>query len=229
VPPSAAAATPARQADPGPTAPGPGETDPAARLEQARARCVAELDRRLTTLTRLENATTGAEVLTDAHRASMLAIQQDERDALTGLRGEVEVAPDRATLEPLCRSIATDHRIYRLRVPQAHLTIGFDRAAAATDRLEEAAGRLQAGVDERAAAGEDVTEAQRAVDTLLLEIAAARAGTEGQADALLAVSPADVNADPGLVARFREASVSARGDLRQAMTAAREAARFLRG
>lgn len=201
--------------------------DPA-RLEQARQRCLAEIDRRLATLDRMEQGATTAAALTDAHREAIVAIAAGERTSLGQLRPQVETAADAAALEALCRSVLTDHRIYLLRVPQGRLTVRLDRDAAAVTRLAETAAKLQEKVDERSAAGEDVTAAQAALDTMRAELDAVTDGIAGQADALLALTPGDFEADNDVVEPFRDVAEDARQDLRDAVTAAREVARALR-
>jgi hypothetical protein len=223
------AATVAGAQTPAPTRPGAAATTDPARLDQVRTRCLAEIDRRLATLDTIDAGVGRAEALTDDHAAAITAMTAEERSGLTELRPQVEAATDRQALEPLCRSIATDYRIYRLRVPQAHLTVAFDRSTAAATRLSEAADRLQAKIDETSAAGTDVSAAQVALDTMRSKLAEATGGIDGRAVALLALTPADYAANTAVVAPYREALTSVHTDLREAAAAGREAARALRG
>ncbi len=169
----------------------PSETRPD--VVTLQARCLAGVNERLTTLDRLSATIEAAEHLTDGHESTL-----DTIVAATSARLEaiVPVIENVTTIEELrepCASAVYDNRVYLLVAPQAHLVIGLDTIDAASTLIDDVVVRLDTAIAEAAAAGADVTEAQAHRDAAVVAGEAASSETIGHPDAVLALTPANVN------------------------------------
>jgi hypothetical protein len=183
-------------------------TSPAASATKAtpvpavQARCRAAITKRFGQLDVLAARTAASTSLSDTHRASITTILTGTRTGLTELQAQIAAASTVDQLKPLCGAVVTDHRVYVLRTPQVDLTIRFDRASAATDLLEVQAASFQQRIDTLKAQGKDTSKAESALATMNARLATADQAQAGRADALLLLTPADYNADTGIVGPF---------------------------
>jgi len=200
----------------------------AARVGVAKRRCLAGIDARLRTIDRLERAAGSNRTLTDAHQATIDAFLHAARDGLSALKPQVQAATDKATLTTLCKSVVTDYRIYVLRVPQVRLAIGFDASDAAAVQLTHRADRLQQAIDKAKAAGKNTSAAEAKLAEMRAAIDAAKAATAGQADALLKLTPADYNANNGVLGPYRSSLATAHTQLKTAVADGRAVLQILK-
>jgi hypothetical protein len=98
-------------------------------------------------------------------------------------------------------------------LPQAHLTVGADRADFAIDLSEALIVEFDEAVERAIEAGADVTEAVALMDQAEVHLSTADGANDGVADAVLAVTPASWNDGPGT-----ETIDSGRSSLRTAHT-----------
>jgi hypothetical protein len=181
-------------------------------LETVRARCHAEIDRRLETLAQLGQHVDENQTVSDAHRQALTAELDAAASGLTAHHGVVDAASDAGSMRAACRAIATDYRVYLLEVPTTRLTLGGDRAMAASDRLTEAHTQLTAKVAEAAAGGADTAAMEAALADLANRVEAARGLAASTGDEVLPLTPADVTED----GPARDVLLSNRDDLQRA-------------
>jgi len=197
-------------------------TQPTVKNHQAVGTC--EIDRRLATIDRLGDAIAGARALTEDHEAALQSILDDSAAGLRALRAEIEADTTLVELRADIRSIFEDYRIYALVTRQVWLVMAADTAAAAATALDGTAADLATLIDRAEANGQDVTEAKAHLTGMEGAIDDAQAAVDGFAGTVLPLSPADWNdgtAGPILRAA-RQSIVEARGDLRTAMSEARQ-------
>ena len=163
-------------------------------VEHLQAVGFCEIDRRLETIERLQKGVDGARALTDAHEAALEAILRNSAAGLRALRAEIEADTTVPELRADIKSIFEDYRIYALVTRQVWLVRGDDVVDAAAIRLTEAAGRLAQAIETAASNGKDVTEARAHLGAMNAAIDAAQAEVAGDADAVLALTPAGWNA-----------------------------------
>ncbi|MEZ5246000.1 MAG: hypothetical protein R2707_12950 [Acidimicrobiales bacterium] len=215
-----AVATPATAQDDTTPERGASRTDEQ-RFAELRERCQAAVGQRLDSLARTRASIDGVAAVTEAHDAAIAAIVGDTEARLTALDRELSTATDRVTVTTLCATIAPDHRVYLVVLPQAHLTVGTDRVEAGVGIGRSMIGELDTAITAAGRAGADVTAAQAHRDASLEHLAAAEAATDGTADDVLAVTPASFDDGNGA-----EVLDIARDELRQAraeLAAAEEA------
>jgi hypothetical protein len=191
------------------------------KFEAAKVRCLAAIDARQVQIGVLKTEAK-APKLTDSHRATIVSFLDAAASGLATVKTDVQAATTIAQLRAACSTVVPDYRIYVLRTPQVHLAIGFDLDGAAVTNLTKAADALQKAIDAEKAAGKDVTDAQAKLDEMRAELSAATAATTGQADAELALTPADYNANHGVLASYRASLTTARGHVRTAAQLARQ-------
>ena len=200
-------------------------------VENYQAVGLCEIDRRMATIDRLENAIETSRALTDDHQAALVRILDNAAAGLRALRAEIEADTTLAELREDINSIFEDFRIYVLVVRQVWLVIAADTVDVVGARLDETAADLAVLIERAEAAGQDVTEAKAHLAAMEAAIDEALAGVEGVTEDVLPLTPADWNdgtAGPILRAA-RQAIVDARADLRTAMAEARQVIAALAG
>lgn len=206
---------------------GPASAAPPA-LDKARADCTAAIVARFGELDRLTAEISKAKNLTSSHHASANDIITSSRTGLTTLKAKVAADADAATLKADCESVRTDFRIYALRSPQIHEVIAADAETAATTELLTTAtklGSVLAGLPSSV----DTTAAKAALDDMNAKLADAGTVLTGVADRIIALTPADYNANPAVLDTDHTALKTGRGDLRTAGADAKTVVRFLKG
>jgi hypothetical protein len=162
--------------------------------------------------------------LSDAHSASITAIFDADKAALTALNTTIQADTDRAAAAEHFSQIFTEYRIFAVVVPQAHFTAAADAiGTAAVPKLQSVHDKLAAALAE---APDDSTQA--IVDDLQKQIDAAAAAVDGVADSALAVTPAAWNADHTVLGDERSSIASAVAAAKQARILARQAVAALR-
>jgi hypothetical protein len=200
-------------------------------VEHWKAAGLCEVDRRLATIDRLENAIDKARALTDEHATSLTRILDGSAAGLRALRAEIEADTTLADLHEDIRSVFADFRIYALVTRQVWLVIGADAVNGAAAALDATAADLGTLIERAEAAGEDVTEANAHLAAMVAAIDAAQAGVAGVADEVLPLTPAGWNAGTAgpILREARQAIVEARADMRTAMAEARKVIAALAG
>jgi len=199
-------------------------------LENYQAVGSCEIDRRLETIERLRDLVRESEALTDSHAAALTRILDASASGLRALRTEIEGDTTVDAVKEDVRRISTDFRIYVLVVRQVVLVRADDRVEAAVVRLTAAAGRLSHAIETAASSGKDVTEAQAHLAAMKAAIDAAASDVAGDADAILALTPAAWNAGTAkpILDAARASIAAARTDLQTARTEARAVLAALR-
>jgi hypothetical protein len=215
-----------------PPGPGPGMASAQERrtgvLEEVRSRCLAAIDRRVEALTAVAAGLGTVRPVTDEHRAALVQQLDGSKAALASIRLEVVNAGDAATLRTACQAVAEDQRVYALVLPRTRLVVVADRLVAVCNRLSAAADRLEAAIiafDGK----KDVTTARATLAMMRTSVHVAETAASGLPAELLALTPADWNADRTVLLPARNALGDARKVLVQARQKAKETIAALRG
>jgi hypothetical protein len=125
-------------------------------------------------------------------------------------------------------SIFTDYRVFALALPQVELVRASDRMTDdVVPTLKQLDTDLEQAIAQEAAEGKNVEAAQAAVHDLEAQIATIGQKTTGVSAALLVLTPAQWNANHGVVSPYREDVHAAVAAARQAQTDGRNALKDL--
>ncbi|MEX0875344.1 MAG: hypothetical protein WD646_02445 [Actinomycetota bacterium] len=185
-------------------------------IESVKQRCIRAIDARLHRIDRLQNAVSSSRHVTPRHEAILEGQLADAQAGLTRLKAQIRAEDDREEIRRLCRSIVTEYRIYVLVTPRTMLTLAADAAVAAANKLDDVADRIQYAIDEAAAEGKDVTEAQAQLDSMRSHIEAAKASAGSVPDAVLPLTPSDWPGAQEVLRQAKQDLDEAREDLRAA-------------
>lgn len=201
---------------------------PDAAIEDKRAWCRFEVERRHIKVDLLGNQLATARSLKPDHRRSLEADLVQTATALDELDASLVSEADRAALDQRCAHIRTELYVFSLKTPQQQLVMGADAVSAAADELERSWQERTLEVEQAAAAGNPNAGVARALAIKAGEAApTARRRVEGMAEAVLALTPADRRNRPELLVPFQQQLRSARADLREGRAALAEAAAVL--
>ena len=151
-----------------------------------------EINRRLVTITTLQDHVSNPNGLTDGDRSALQGLLAADTTGLTALKAKIDSEADVTTLRADIGTIVTDYRIYLLMVPMTAEVISADNEAAAVGRLTTVAGKLQDRID---AASGDVSQAQADLDNMTASLGQVSTSTlSDMTQALLALTPAGYNA-----------------------------------
>jgi hypothetical protein len=127
----------------------------------------------------------------------------------TKLAAETTIAPARLDVT----AIVSDYRVYVLMLPKVRLVATTDRFNQVESQLTALASKLQTKVDAQKAAGKDVTAAQTALTDLTAKTTDATTKTSGIVAPLLAIQPADYNANHAALTAYRTTLQAAHADI----------------
>jgi hypothetical protein len=179
---------------------------------------------------RLDRAAAKVANSPDAHDAQLMAIILASKSSLIALQAEIDGdTGDLTALKEDCKRIVTDNRIYALRLPQINLVMSIDRLDASLVKFDALHDQLVAAIAAANTAGDpDAAEAAETLTKLEAKLASAKATLDGiDVDALLAITPADYNANKKVLQPYLQAVRSAHSDVKKAAKSAKHIAELL--
>lgn len=181
-------------------------------LQQIIARGNDEINRRITTLGRLDNLIDNSVHLTSANKTTLKNQVNTELNGLNTLKaklsGETTVAAARADVQ----SIYTEYRVYALVVPKIHLIKLADDVQATDTKLTELAGKLQSRIDGAKASGKDVSSIEAELTDLRAQVAAAQNIAGNVETKVIGLMSTDYNNDHKLLSGYSAQLRTARSD-----------------
>ena len=199
-------------------------------LEAARDRCSTGIDKRMDALDEASGRIAEAAHLTDEHEETLVALVSDTVTGLTELDAAITAATDAGALRSACQAVVYEHRVFVLRLPQIHATIGGDTGSHVVATFAEIAPELGDAIAEAQAAGLDVRNSPELLAEAETAAQAAAEHLAGTTEALLALTPDDVNsgaAEP-IAEGVRDDLKSARAQLELARDNGRAVVEILR-
>ncbi len=159
------------------------------RLAKLKAKANAEIDRRLTALTKLQNLIVEVKKLTEADRTALQTQVQAETTSLSDLRMKVGSETEIAALRNDIQTLVKDYRIFALFVPKIHIFVAADRLNTVADSLAQIAVKLQTRLSEAKAAGKATTALETALADMQAKIADAKVQTAAAFTAVTVLTP----------------------------------------
>ncbi|HVN51050.1 MAG TPA: hypothetical protein VMT43_06430 [Acidimicrobiales bacterium] len=156
-------------------------------------RCESAITNRQTQIDVLDNRMAVAKWLSASHRSTLSGDLSSASSGLTTLNGQIQAATTLQQLGPLCRDIVDNFRIYVLRTPQVHLTIGGDAETSVVAKLQAIGPKLDAAIKAAQAKGEDVANAPSLYSDFNAKVADAASNSDGAADKVVGLTVADYN------------------------------------
>lgn len=186
----------------------------AATLDGIKARSAQEIARRQASLSaRLTLVTSGSPSLTSADRTALTTMIKNDQAGLSALAAKIAADTDLATAKADHQQIFTGYRVYALLMPQVRLVRANDALiGVALPKLTDAQTRLRSAL---ARTGKTDEAAAQMAD-LQAQIDAIRNSTTGLSAQVLALTPAQWNADHGVLEPSRKSLLSARTALQKA-------------
>jgi hypothetical protein len=208
--------TPASTSTPTSTSTAPTAANSAARLATIQAVAKVAITARLSALNATIPVVTANPVITDADRATLLATLNHDVDGLTTLEAKIAADSTVTAAQADYQSIFTGFRVYALALPQVrYATAVDDITALALPKLTNAQSTLAsllAGAD----AAKNTAAVQAAMTDLATQITAITTTTNGLSASVLALTPAQYDANHALLSQPRAKLVQARADVRSA-------------
>jgi hypothetical protein len=157
-------------------------------------KCESAITNRQTQIDVLNNRMSVAKWLTSSHHSTLSGDLSSASSGLTTLNGQIQGATTLKQLAPLCKDIVDDYRIYLLRTPQVHLTIGGDAETAVVAKLQGIAPKLDAAIKAAQAKGQDVGNAPTLYADFTAKVADAAAKSNGASDQVIGLTVDGYNA-----------------------------------
>jgi hypothetical protein len=199
----------------------------AASFDEIKAKCVKAITDRQASLDR---AATNVLKTSDPHDGVLTTLITNSQNALAALLVEVNAdTGDLAALKQDCQRIVTDNRIYALRLPQINAVMSIDRLNASLVKFGTLHDQLVAAIAAANSSSDpDAAEATATLAELEAKLASAKATLDGiDINALLAITPADYNANKNVLQPYLQAVRSAHSDVKQAAKLAKHIAKLL--
>jgi hypothetical protein len=189
------------------------------RLEAGRKAAAASITRRVLALRELASSTKSLVRLSEADRAALAALLQDQVNGLTSLNAKIQGDTDEAMLRADAQKIVTDYRVYVLTIPKARGVVVSDLELNGADRLTKLADRLSDMIDQ--ASDKDTTKAKTDLAALRTKLASVTGTVSPLPAALLALQAAGYPGNHPTLEQTRASLRAARLGLADAATLAR--------
>ncbi|MEY2468548.1 MAG: hypothetical protein QOF21_1246 [Actinomycetota bacterium] len=190
-------------------------------VDEVKARCLAQIDRRQTALSAAKKRLDNSRFLTDAHQAALDANIEATASGLSSLADTIQGDTEMEQLRADCRKIIDDYRVFVLVIPRGRLVRASDGAIAAATRLTGVADRLQSAIDKAKADGKDTSKAEADLAKMKTAIASAKSHASGVYDAVIGLTPADYNANHDVLMPSRTNVRAAAAAIKEAVAAGR--------
>ena len=175
-----------------------------------------EVSRRLTTISTLQTRVGNAKDLTAAHRSRLSTLLSSDSTGLSALNATIQADTTLAQCRTDVRAVVTKYRIYVLVVPQVHLVIAADILTTVDTRLANLEDKLAKAIDSAGLPPGQKDKAGDALADMRSQVSAAATALQGQADAVLALTPAGYPGTTSTLLAVRSRLSTARTDLGKA-------------
>ena len=199
-----------------------------ASIDEWRAWCRFEADRRRGKVDSLFGEVSASLSLSTAHRTALNDMLTATRSGLEALDASLAVEPDLVKLEQTCQHLETDHLVFSLRTPQVQNVIGADTVVTRSRTVEADSNALTPQIDAAELIGNPNVARMRELNAADLVLApGARTRVAGVSNALIAITPAIWLAQRDILTPYQEKNRLARADLDTAKANIEEIKRLL--
>jgi hypothetical protein len=191
-------------------------SEQAAHLTNLKTRGTAEIARRLVSLAAATTALNADAKLSATSKTTLNSQLKSESDGLTALGAKLssDTTLDAARID--VQSIITGYRAYALMIPKVRLVAAADNFTVVGEKLNLIAHSLQANINAIKASGKDVVTAQSDLSSMEDQLNTARLAYTGLSDKVIALDPADYNANHQVLSSDRQTLESARSSIKSA-------------
>lgn len=186
------------------------------RLEKLRTRAIAEIDRRLKSLTGLTEKINAIKRLTAEQKSALTSSIQEQINSLTSLKTKIQSDSDLETLKADAKSIVDSYRIYLLYIPKIHILTVADAELNYADKLTELAFKLENRLNEKKANGQDVSSWVTLLTQMKSKISEGKSQAQSAFDAVLNLKPEDYPGNKSTLESARQTLQKARQSLQEA-------------
>ncbi len=200
----------------------------------SRERAVAEIDRRIASLNKLEARIDAMKRVSDASKVTIKATIDGQINVLTTLKAKIIADTDEATLKADIASITKSYRIYMLVIPQGMVMATVDRINTTADLMTTFGTKLDARIVEAKNAGNNVTALETASADYKAKIADAKVQASAALNLVVNLHPdngdqATIDANKKAMTDAHAKIKAARADLETARADARTIVKALKG
>lgn len=188
----------------------------ATHLNNLKTRGAAEITRRVAALTAAHTSLNATSKLTAADKATLSTQLQAEIDALGTLNTKLSAETTLAAARTDVQSIFDGYRVYALMLPKIRLVTAADQAAVVGEAFNTLAHTLSAKIAAAKSSGKDVTAEQASLSDLDAKIGDARLKYLDLGSKIIALAPADYNANRNVLAADRDTLTTVRADFKAA-------------
>lgn len=190
-------------------------------LSKAKARCVAAVDKRVTTLATAQSRLASAPNVTAGHKSALGQEMSADSTGLTALKAKISADTTATDLKSDCKKVFTDYRVFALEIPKVRLVARADRGEAAITKALAQQPRLDAAIakaQQRGVSAEKIADAKAKEADAVAKLHAAHDSFDAVAGSVMPLTPAQWNdgtAKP-VLAHARDSVKTAVGDLKAA-------------
>lgn len=161
-----------------------------ASMERLKAKAEKEINRRIESLSKLISRIGEMKKLTTAQKTALTSQVQAEITSLTNLLAKIKADTDLATLRADIKSIVDSYRIYALFMPKIQILGAADKVLNTADQMSSQAARLEAKINEKQTAGQNVTDLQTLLVDMKTKIIDAETQAQSAIDIVTPLTPA---------------------------------------
>jgi len=172
------------------------------RLSNLQTKGGAEIQLRLTNLTKLKTTVADAKHMTAADKTSLTNEITTEITGLTALQTQLKGETTVTAALTDVQSIFTEFRVYALIDPKVRLMKVADDQQTIEATLASLAGKLQTRITKDKTAGKDVAAMQTTLDSMNSEIASTKAMSVDAETKVIALQPSDYDADHTILKQY---------------------------
>jgi hypothetical protein len=172
-------------------------------LTNLQTRGAAEINRRLESLKAALTRINDTVKLSAADKEALTKQIQAEITSLAALNTKLAADADLATARTDVAKIVTDYRVYALVLPKARLMAVADHQTRILEKLVDLAATLEETIAAAKTDGQNPAAAEASLQSMATHIGAARTSLSG-INELVALQPADYNANPEVLMTYRQ-------------------------
>ncbi len=198
------------------------------RIDNLKQRALSEIDRRITSLTNVEDRISKIKKLTDAQKTQLQNNIQAEITQLDTLKTKIQSDTDLQTLRDDTKSIITSYRIYLLYLPVTRIIIAADGLLDTADKLSSVAASLQTKINEAKGQGQDTANLEKLLTDIQTQITGAKTQANNAISAVTTLNPTAYHGNKQFLQTARKMLQTALKDLLTAKQDARKIIESLR-
>ncbi|MHB8438326.1 MAG: hypothetical protein ACYDD4_04090 [Acidimicrobiales bacterium] len=194
----------------------PSSTSGTSSISTLKAKAASAISKRLTDLGKAVSAVNANSVISATDKSTLLATLNGDTSGLTALGTKIQGDSTRSDVVADYKTIFTGYRVYLLALPQVRFAAACDDITdKIVPRLTDAQNKLQSllsGAD----SGKNTPSVQAAMADLATQIGNITSSISGLSGTVLAITPAQYDANHGVLSAPKSSLLAARSDVKTA-------------